>query len=327
MGIFGRKQEAPAAAEPADTGTADSSAWILDNGFAEFALMHTNEIKYMCMLGYTFMHGSKVFAAISDKAPFSYRFINMVMACTGGGIMVPIFINAIPVPLVTDAYPVAILISYMLHTRFPVLREVLALSLVFKAAVMFLYEVMRAFVVVKLTKAAGAAIPASEFDFAVFGPIFCGTVAGCGGAFLPLSKGLDPIKEKGLAPPMFSAFVAATFYHLFMNTSLSEGVVDAQKKAHVTVAAWFFFYSMYVNGIWAKLAGTSSPPVAEKKTNGTAAEAKKTNGTADAEKKTNGTADAEKKTSGTVVEAKKTSGTAVQAKKTSGTAVNAKKTK
>jgi uncharacterized membrane protein YeiH len=84
------------------------------------------------MLGYTFMHGSKVFSAIGDKAPFSYKFINMVMACTGGGILVPIFINSIPVPLTQDAYPIAILVSYALHHYFPMLREILALSPVFK---------------------------------------------------------------------------------------------------------------------------------------------------------------------------------------------------
>lgn len=111
-----------------------------------------------------------------------------------------------------------------------------------------MYETMRASVVVKLTGAAGRAIPPSEFDFALFGPIFCGTIAGCGGAFLPLNKGLDPIKN-GLAPPMFSAFIAATFYHLFMNTSLSDGVVDASKKAHVLVALWFIVYGLYSAGI------------------------------------------------------------------------------
>lgn len=56
----------------------------------------------------------------------------MLMACTGGGILVPIFINSIPVPLAQDAYPVAIFVSFMLHSYFPILREVLALSPVFK---------------------------------------------------------------------------------------------------------------------------------------------------------------------------------------------------
>jgi hypothetical protein len=97
-------------------------------------------------------------------------------------------------------------------------------------------------VVVKLTAAAGNVIPASDFSIPIFGPIFCGTIAGCGGAFLPLSKGLEPIK-KGLAPNMMSAFVAATFYHIFINTSLSAGVIDASKKAQVVIAIGFVFHN------------------------------------------------------------------------------------
>jgi uncharacterized membrane protein YeiH len=56
----------------------------------------------------------------------------MIMACTGGGILVPIFINSIPVPLAQDAYPIAILTSFAMHTYFPIMREVLELSPVFK---------------------------------------------------------------------------------------------------------------------------------------------------------------------------------------------------
>ena len=110
---------------------------------------------------------------------------------------------------------------------------------------------MRAFVVTKLTLAAGAAIPASEFAFPLFGPIFCGTIAGCGGAFLPLNKGLDPIKE-GIQPPMFSAFLAAVGFHLFVNL-YADDVVYGVKKAKVVVAAWFILYGFYTNGILDKM--------------------------------------------------------------------------
>ena len=58
----------------------------------------------------------------------------MIMACTGGGILVPIFINKIPVPLSQDAYPLAILVSFFLHQYVPVLREVLGLSKLFKVS-------------------------------------------------------------------------------------------------------------------------------------------------------------------------------------------------
>lgn len=106
-----------------------------------------------------------------------------------------------------------------------------------------LFETQRASVVVKLTTAAAAAIPASEFSFPFFGPIFCGSIAGCGGAFLPLNKGLSPL-EKGLAPNMWSAFCGAAFYHIFMNTSLSDGIPDAAKKAQVCVACFFILYGL-----------------------------------------------------------------------------------
>ena len=96
---------------------------------------------------------------------------------------------------------------------------------------------------VKLTTAAAAAIPASEFAFPLFGPIFCGSIAGCGGGFLPLDKGLTPL-EKGLAPNMWSAFVAATCYHIFVSTSLSDGIPDAAKKAQVLVACFFILYGL-----------------------------------------------------------------------------------
>jgi len=46
--------------------------------------------------------------------------------------MVPIFINSIPVPLAQDAYPIAIFISFMLHSYYPIIRDVLELSPVFK---------------------------------------------------------------------------------------------------------------------------------------------------------------------------------------------------
>jgi hypothetical protein len=138
-----------------------------------------------------------------------------------------------------------ITISFLVHEYFPVLRDAMKLSPIFKAAVIVLYEALRASVVVKLTGAAAKAIAPSEFEIAIFGPIFCGTIAGCGGAFLPFNKGLDPIKASGLGQPMMSALVGATFYHLFVHTSLSDGCLEASKKAQVIIACFFIAYNMY----------------------------------------------------------------------------------
>lgn len=170
----------------------------------------------------------------------------MIFQCTGGGILVPLFINSIPVPLSTDAYPIAIFVSFLLHQYFPILREVVTLSPLLKAAFIVLYESQRAAVVTKLTMAAAASIAPSDFgNMAVFGPIFCGAISGCGGAFLPLNKGLGPIEKSGLGQPMLSALIAATCLHLFMGTGLSDGVIDAKKKAQVVMAVYFIVYNLY----------------------------------------------------------------------------------
>lgn len=49
---MGRKQKVVEQETPADP-----TGWMLANTLAEFVLMHTDEIKYMCMFAYTFMHG------------------------------------------------------------------------------------------------------------------------------------------------------------------------------------------------------------------------------------------------------------------------------
>lgn len=61
---------------------------------------------------------------------------------------------------------------------------------------------------------------------------------------MPLSKGLDPIRNSGLAPNMMTAFVAAAFYHLFLMSSLSNGIMDVEKKAHLMVALFFVAHGM-----------------------------------------------------------------------------------
>ena len=128
-----------------------------------------------------------------------------------------------------------------MHNYLPVVREAYRESTIFQVAMITLYEAFRATVVVKLTAAGAAGIPASEFSVPVFGPIFCGTIAGCGYMFLPLSQGLEPLKN-GLGPSVFSSLVAATIYHAAMVTLPS--VQHVNKKMHVLIAIFFIAYNL-----------------------------------------------------------------------------------
>lgn len=272
----------------------DPTAWLIGGGWAEFLLLNTDAIKYMAMFGYTYLHGKtysgsrkfsriyisciflsmrrhahtgvKLFPTLPKDAALSFKFVSMILQCTGGGILVPLFINSIPVPLSTDAYTIAILVAFLLHQYFPILRDVVMLSPILKIAFIVLYECQRAAVVTKLTLAAAASIVPSDFSqIAVFGPIFCGTISGCGGAFLPLNKGLAPIEKSGLGQPMLSALIAATCLHFFMGTGLSDGVIDAKKKAQVIMAVYFIVYNLYSTFALKYLASATQLKVESKK--------------------------------------------------------------
>ena len=63
------------------------------------------------------------------------------------------------------------------------------------------YEIMRCHVLMGCTKMAAAKLPSalvapSAERVALIGPLIAGLLGGCGGAFMPLSKGLEPL-EKG----------------------------------------------------------------------------------------------------------------------------------
>ena len=152
--------------------------------------------------------------------------------------LVPIFLNGIPVVLANDALALSLIVSYALHQYFPILRDVVAQSKILTICFIVLFEIFRAGVAVNLIGLATKNIGPSVFGFPVFGPIIAGAVAGCGGAFTPLSKGLEPIKA-GLATPMVSALTGSAVFHLFLNSSLSGGVIDATDKARFCLASYF----------------------------------------------------------------------------------------
>jgi uncharacterized membrane protein YeiH len=80
------------------------------------------------------MTGNKVFTAVPANSSVSYKFVNCVLATVGGGILVPLFLNNIPVPLAQDVYIIAISVTFALHHYFPVLREVLKQSMIVKVS-------------------------------------------------------------------------------------------------------------------------------------------------------------------------------------------------
>jgi hypothetical protein len=73
---------------------------------------------------------------------------------------------------------------------------------------------------------------------------------------------------------MATAFIAATFYHLFNATSISNGVIGASKKAQIVIAIFFIASSLYESGIVGDRQSFSTKSVASE--NATKLTAKKT---------------------------------------------------
>ena len=51
----------------ADVTIEDPTAWMINNSMAQFVLMPTSGIVYMCMFAYTFVHGKYVLYRKEDK--------------------------------------------------------------------------------------------------------------------------------------------------------------------------------------------------------------------------------------------------------------------
>uniref|UniRef100_A0A7S3K3Y2 Potassium channel domain-containing protein n=1 Tax=Aureoumbra lagunensis TaxID=44058 RepID=A0A7S3K3Y2_9STRA len=112
--------------------------------------------------------------------------VSLVLGGYGGGILVPLLLGKTPAPLVVDDILIVAFFSFILFstTNFGTVYNFLPIKCVglcFEAA-------FRVNLIATLTTVALSIIPSS------IGPIILGTLAGVGGLFLPMSKGLDALK-------------------------------------------------------------------------------------------------------------------------------------
>mmetsp|Transcript_7505 Transcript_7505/g.13564 ORF Transcript_7505/g.13564 Transcript_7505/m.13564 type:complete len:244 (-) Transcript_7505:146-877(-) len=177
-----------------------------------FALLLHVPTKLLCLAIYTFITSLKN----PSRTASVHSFLSTLLAATGGGILVPLFLNVNLVPLASDYYFLFLGFWFSLLLKYPILAEVYDGSPLLQFFGIIGFELHRASVVVKLTFLAASVLPSSVFSFPMFGPIVCGTLGGCGGAFFPLSKGLEPLRE-GVSGPMTTAFLGSAGLHLFVN--------------------------------------------------------------------------------------------------------------
>jgi len=175
------------------------------------------EVKMLATFVYTFRGLANVRGVHKAGANSAFIFIAALMQSAGGGIVIPLLMNKTPAPFVNDMLVMTLIINMAVQHFAPSVVEIATDSTLINALLSTTFEIYRANGVCGAVKLGNSSLPASlDIGFPLFGPIFMGSIAGCAGGFLPLSKGLDPLKA-GCKPNMKSGFAAAIFFHFWLN--------------------------------------------------------------------------------------------------------------
>lgn len=62
-----------------------------------------NDLTHIISRGYVILHGAQLYPTFPKESSKAFRFISLILKCTGGGTLVPVFINAIPVNMGVDS--------------------------------------------------------------------------------------------------------------------------------------------------------------------------------------------------------------------------------
>ena len=162
-----------------------------------------------------------------------------IVASFGGGILVPVLINRLPFPLSNDLVIPFVLLTFWLTRTHADWRAFVGRPYI-RHAIACGFEIMRATIVLNWTRAALGTITSPSAltwlipgQASIVGPIFCGTLAGCGGGFMPLDKGLAALSGNTIPWGVKSACLTATFYVLATRgLLLGAALSDADASAY-----------------------------------------------------------------------------------------------
>ncbi|CAE8649388.1 unnamed protein product [Polarella glacialis] len=145
------------------------------------------------------------------------------IAAFGGGFLAPAIVGHCPPPLREETFFWACVFSWYVTHYVPYVSaswKDLSRTRAMQLLLTVLFGIFKTQQIVGLIELSAKAIaeenliPQSRyFSQPCAAPLLCGFLGGCGGAFLPLSKGLLPI-EQGKQWPVSAAFLATVFYYV-----------------------------------------------------------------------------------------------------------------
>ncbi|CAM9832941.1 unnamed protein product, partial [Laminaria digitata] len=155
----------------------------------------------------------------------------------GGGIIAPFLLGKPPVMFVNDLIVPLVAVCWFVSNRAEGAIFALINTPLMKQGILVLSEIFRANGMCGVVVLSNSILKAGKhYPIPLWGPILLGTIAGCGGLFLPLDKGIQARAalfglKKGAPWPFQSAFYGSAFFNLMVyDPNVGPYIRDAADK-------------------------------------------------------------------------------------------------
>ncbi len=220
------------------------------------ARLKTQHTFPLALFGYCAFIAEKKYEAETKNRFWLSGIVYSICASFGGGIIVPVIINDIPFPMKHDLAIPAVILAWFLTRRVPAWRTFVntfptkllfgtSQHLTFVIIVLYfvyilyqmseltpkshyrltgaLFELMHCTVILNWTRAGQKQIhmPSWFGGGNIFGPIMCGTIAGCGGAFWFTGRGTSQL---------FKHYYFVTFVIIVLNVKTNPKITSSTDR-------------------------------------------------------------------------------------------------
>jgi hypothetical protein len=161
---------------------------------------------YVCLAGFCLANSRVVLKdanlheAGKSRINYFHGLVLMVLMSFGGSTLAAIMCGK-PVPFVCNEALVSVClicwtVAYLDNEHLKgMVNQLLSENDIGAVLSSILWEIMRCHVAMNCSAMAQGAKLIATRDLAIIGPLIAGTLGGCGGGFMPLNKGLDPLKN------------------------------------------------------------------------------------------------------------------------------------
>jgi len=147
---------------------------------------------YVALAGFCAANARAVLTT-QPKINYFHGCVLMVLTSYGGSTMAAIMCGKPVIFVVNEALVSVCLITWTIMYLAPGILRFLKDTSIGRYINSVTYEIMRCHVLMGCSMLAASSLPSAPNTVPITGPLIAGLLGGCGGAFMPLNKGLEPV--------------------------------------------------------------------------------------------------------------------------------------